>query len=223
MEPNKMEKDFREKLEQRTIQPSDMAWDRLDAMLSVAENKKPKKNRSWMYIAAAFLVFLLVGVLFLNQEKGNSGIDTNNSIVVNDNEVQNESDSVENEVVIAPVRTEEAVAYQSPRKQSEKVNAEAAKTVIKTEKATQILPQEVIVSNEKQESPIIVRENTDKILADATSAETAKKKSTVKVDPNSLLSAVEEELDDSFKDRVLIGAAKNFKAVRSAVANRNYE
>lgn len=223
MEPNKMEKEFREKLEQRTIQPSDMAWDRLDAMLSVAENKKPKKNISWMYIAAAFLVFLLVGVLFLNQEKQNQGIDNNNSVVVNDNEVQNESDSVENEVVVAPVRTQEAVAHQSPRKQSGKINTEAGKTIIKTEKATQVLPQGVIASNEKQESPIIVRENTDKILADVTSAETAKKKSTVKVDPNSLLSAVEEELDDSFKDRVLIGAAKNFKAVRSAVANRNYE
>ena len=53
MEPNKLEREFREKLEKRAIQPSDMAWDRLDAMLSVAEKKK-KPNRAWMYMAASF-------------------------------------------------------------------------------------------------------------------------------------------------------------------------
>ena len=42
MEPNNFEKDFREKLNQREIEPSNKAWDRLDAMLSVAEEKKPK-------------------------------------------------------------------------------------------------------------------------------------------------------------------------------------
>lgn len=221
MEPNKMEKDFKEKLEQRTIQPSEMAWDRLDAMLSVAENKKPEKKRTWLYMAAAFLVFLLVGVLFLNQEKENSGIENTNSVVTNEDNTQKGSEPVNNETLVAPVHTQEAVAHQSLLHQNKKVNAGTANT--NTEKSTQALPEEVIASNEKKESPVIVQENTDKLFAAATATETAKKKSNVKVDPNSLLSAVEEELDDSFKDRVLIGAAKNFKAVRSAVANRNYE
>ncbi len=52
MELNNLEKDFRNKLNQREIQPSEKAWDRLDAMLSVAEKKKPK--RTWMYIAKFF-------------------------------------------------------------------------------------------------------------------------------------------------------------------------
>ena len=42
MEPNKIEKQFREKLNTREIQPSVQVWDRLDAMLSVAEEKKTK-------------------------------------------------------------------------------------------------------------------------------------------------------------------------------------
>ena len=42
MGPNKIEKQFREKLSSREIQPSAQAWDRLDAMLSVAEEKKNK-------------------------------------------------------------------------------------------------------------------------------------------------------------------------------------
>jgi hypothetical protein len=46
MEPNKIESQFKQKLEQRTIQPTEMAWDRLDAMLSVAEKKKKRPNRN---------------------------------------------------------------------------------------------------------------------------------------------------------------------------------
>ena len=42
MEPNNIEKQIREKLNQRTIQPSQNAWDRLDAMLSV-EEQNPKE------------------------------------------------------------------------------------------------------------------------------------------------------------------------------------
>ena len=70
MEPNNFEKDFREKLNQRKIEPSDKAWDRLDAMLSVAEEKKqPKNKKRWMYIAASIVGFLLVGTFFFNQKK----------------------------------------------------------------------------------------------------------------------------------------------------------
>ena len=68
MELNNLEKDFRNKLNQREIQPSEKAWDRLDAMLSVAEKKKPK--RTWMYIAASFLGFLLVIELVVAKEGG---------------------------------------------------------------------------------------------------------------------------------------------------------
>ena len=42
MEPNKLENQIREKLHSREIQPSAQAWDRLDAMLTVAEEKKNK-------------------------------------------------------------------------------------------------------------------------------------------------------------------------------------
>lgn len=40
MEQNKLETQIKEKLNSREIQPSEMAWDRLDAMLSVSEEKK---------------------------------------------------------------------------------------------------------------------------------------------------------------------------------------
>ena len=69
MEPNNFEKDFREKLNERKIEPGNQAWDRLDAMLSIAEEKKTKKSRKWLYIAASIVGFLLVGTFFFNQNK----------------------------------------------------------------------------------------------------------------------------------------------------------
>lgn len=226
MEPNKIEKEFKEKLEQRTIQPSEMAWDRLDAMLSVAENKKPKRNRSWMYMAAAFLVFLLVGVLFLNQEKENSGLENNQkSVVTTKGDIENTNGT--EKTIITPVTSEEAVAVQGTQSPIQNKKEGSISKSVSTQndiKAVPVMSNEAIAATEKKESPVIVPVNdSEKLLASSTATGATKKKSTVKVDPNSLLSSVEEELDNSFKNRVLIGTVENFKAVKSAVANRNYQ
>ena len=67
MEPNKIEKQFRDKLNAREIQPSAQAWDRLDAMLSVAEEKKTRKPFGFLFIAASILVFVTLGLFLFNQ------------------------------------------------------------------------------------------------------------------------------------------------------------
>lgn len=67
MEQNKLENQIREKLNSREIQPSAQAWDRLDAMLSVAEEKKTKRSFGWLYIAASVTVLLTVGMFLFTQ------------------------------------------------------------------------------------------------------------------------------------------------------------
>lgn len=239
MEPNKLEKDFKKKLEQRTIQPSDMAWDRLDAMLSVTEKKKP--NRTWMYMAASFVVFLLVGALFLNQEKENNinGVIKNEGTVVTVEEpVQPTNTPQDNNTVItsniegAIVGTETSPARETNRKVT------AARTVIhKTTTGTSTvnkkeinistpaLGQEALAVTEKKEPTLMlsVKETENLMAAVNTQQETAKKKPGVKVDPNSLLSSVEGELTDNYRNKTLQGVVKNFNAVKTAVANRNRE
>jgi hypothetical protein len=44
LKPNNIENQIREKLNSREIKPTEMAWDRLDAMLSVAEEKKTARS-----------------------------------------------------------------------------------------------------------------------------------------------------------------------------------
>lgn len=239
MEPNKLEKDFKKKLEQRTIQPSDMAWDRLDAMLSVTEKKKP--NRTWMYMAASFVVFLLVGALFLNQEKENNinGVIKNEGTVVTVEEpVQPTNTPQDNNTVItsniegAIVGTETSPARETNRKVT------AARTVIhKTTTGTSTVNkkeinistpapgQEALAVTEKKEPTLMlsVKETENLMAVVNTQQETAKKKPGVKVDPNSLLSSVEGELTDNYRNKTLQGVVKNFNAVKTAVANRNRE
>lgn len=79
MEPNKLEKQFRDKLNAREIQPSAQAWDRLDAMLSVAEEKKTRKPFGFLFIAAGILVLVTLGLFFFNQN--DTVISTPNTIV----------------------------------------------------------------------------------------------------------------------------------------------
>jgi hypothetical protein len=83
MEQNNIEKQIREKLNSRAIQPSSQAWDRLDAMLSVAEEKKTNRSFGWLYIAASILVFVSVGTFLYNQD--GTKINSTETIVINEN------------------------------------------------------------------------------------------------------------------------------------------
>jgi len=221
MEPNKLENEFRDKLEQRRIQPSEMAWDRLDAMLSVTENKKPKKNRAWMYMAAALLVFLLVGILFLNQEKQNGDVEnTNNGVVKTEKE---DGETVLNPNV--PVITEEAVVMQpNPSTVTVKEGNSTIQKIQQNNKVNNVVADnESVASKDTKEANNIVPVNTNENLLASATNETPKKKPSITVDPNSLLSSVEGELNESYRSKAFQGVVKSFNTVKVAVANRNYE
>jgi hypothetical protein len=239
MEPNNFEKDFREKLNQRKIEPSDKAWDRLDAMLSVAENKKPKKKRKWLYVAASIVGFLLVGTFFFNQKKNEIGT-PKNTIVIKENE---KKDSVEKPIlnVIDSTKTEVAVSekltIQKSAKQ-EKINpdisGQKSNKTIKNE-SNQIAESSIIKNNQEKQSinnqTSVVenpnKENTDQLLNSAEKTvvadNSAKPKSKVKVNANDLLNQVDGELELSFREKVITKVNKNYQTVKVALANRNQQ
>lgn len=230
MEPNKLEQDFKKKLEQRTIQPSEMAWDRLDAMLSVTEKKKP--NRAWMYMAASFLVFLLVGSLFLKQEKENNGngvIKTEGAVVTVDQPAETINEEGDNQVTVPAIQDKE-VRVTVPVKGQKAVATATTKRVNTTINEKPVTLQNTIVTKEAlavtdKKEPTVIQSGTEtqNLIAAATHQTATKGKSTVKVDPNSLLSSVEGELTDSYRSKTFQTVVKNFNVVKTAVANRNYE
>ena len=94
-----IDKHIKEKLEQRTIQPSLEAWDKLSNMLD-EENKDSKNKGYYKYFVAASVV-LLLGFFFTTQF--NSA-----EVVVDDTIVNIEKDGVMssvNEVVVTPAES----------------------------------------------------------------------------------------------------------------------
>lgn len=232
MEPNKLEKEIREKLGKREIQPGEMAWDRLDAMLTVSEKKKPKR-RAWMYLAASFLGLLLAGTLFLKQAENNDSIiikDSNN--VVTAPKVQEENKDKSNITTIPPQAVKEA---KLPVIKNEAVAVKAAnKPQIKKMRALQadknkitapiLQKQEVAANNEKQEVKISPAYEAEMLLASTMeNTQQINDKPTVNVDPNSLLNEVEGELNESFRSKVWQTVTKNYNVVKTSVVNRNIE
>jgi hypothetical protein len=230
MEPNKLEQEFKNKLEQRTIAPSAMAWDRLDAMLSVSEKKKQPKRRTWMYVAASFLGFMLVGAILLKQEKENTGNTIETTIVNADQPADNkeaqpvQAKTVEEtlETTMAPAKQEAVAVNKSNR--TVKKQSETDK-VYNTGEQHNVNPSVTKSANDAiavQEVQEPQNKSAEELLA-ASLNNPSKKKSSIKVDASSLLSSVEGELDNNFRNEVLQKVVKNYNTVKTSVANRNYE
>jgi len=248
MEPNKIEKQFREKLNTREIQPSAQAWDRLDAMLSVAEEKKTKRPFGFLFIAASILVLLTVGMFLFTQKS--TTIEPQNNVVgteVKKDTVENSTNNNQTPIIKKAVQTEAVAAAEvqqttnnnqrvsinnqkSPNNQKTSIN----QNQIINEKVIQNQKQEVIAQNvtpkldDKKEILIkkdINVKSDEVLLADLekTSKQTSNQKSNVKVDAKSLLSQVDGEVEYTFRERVLNKMNKNYKEIKVALANRNNE
>ncbi|MDP5202174.1 hypothetical protein [Flavobacterium sp. DG2-3] len=247
MEPNNFEKDFRDKLNERKIEPSSKAWDRLDAMLTVAEEKEPiklhskKSKRKWLYIAASFIGFLLVGTLFFNQNK--NAVKTPETVVVEkENETETQKESVTEPILntIDSAKTETAIAEKTSEERAnknEKNNSEASGQISdknNQNESNQIAESSIIIKNnqEKQSTTnqaLIAEtsknENVDQLLETAENkilAENASKsKSKVKINSNDLLDQVDGELELSFREKLITKINRSYHTVKVAVENRN--
>ncbi len=236
MEPNNMENQFRDKLNKREIKPSENSWDRLDAMLTVAE--RPKRNYRWMYFAASFLGFILIATVFFSQTE--EVVDSeHNRVVIEEKQVQQKENEL-NKILETPIverKTEVVVASQNVvTKQNNAVKTKSNNILDKIEvvKTERIQPIETaIVSNDKNnQSSIISQKTAVKVDANALLASVENNQPTqavaqnaapIKVNSNTLLSQVDDELELSFRERVIKSVNKTYREVKVAVAKRNLE
>lgn len=225
MEPNKLENKMREKLNQRTIQPSANAWDRLDAMLSVTE-QKPKRNYKWLSIAAVFVGFTLIGIFILNKEKSIENVIPSNPIVLeNETEKVENLNEKENTISSEENQKEVAIINQSKKKMDEQPVAINPKKDFLLDNHSKT--KEVIVENQSKEA-INKYVNAKSLLAEIETGEkfeipTLSKNPSVKVDANALLSSAEKEVEETFRDKVIQSINKKYNSVKSTLANRNNE
>lgn len=236
MEPNKIEQQIKNKLEGRTIQPSVKSWDRLDAMLSVEEKPK-KKSFLWYYVAAS--LFFIFGMTYWLTNQNATEVIPQNTIVTTESEEEalesfEEENSIENKVEMNDKLIEDVQLNHNSvivqNQESKKVNFDKKIKVVNPKGETfnqnqKIEEKEVIVENNK---PIYV--SPEKLLAsvennqeNSSITNSNKTKSTVKVDANSLLSSVESEITEEYRETTFDKLKRKFEQAKTAVANRNYE
>jgi hypothetical protein len=235
MAQNKLETQIKEQLNAREIKPTEMAWDRLDAMLSVAEEKKSKKGFGWLSIAAVF-VGLLFGGFVLFQLNSND-IQIENSVVNQENNSDKVETSTENQNEIVPSTTEistEVAQVKSTNNKRSIINQNQNQNQSNQKSIQNDNPilekQELIADNSLSDEikiepnikvvPITV--NPDLLLAVVESNKKEKgSKSSLKVSAKSLLAQAEGEQKQDFKETRFQKLKRNFKTVKTAVSNRN--
>ena len=232
MEQHELENEFRNKLNQREINPSENAWDRLDAMLTVAEEKKPVRRYSWLYVAASIIGFAFLGTFFFSQIDKKIVVEKNEVVIENNQKVE----PIQKEVpsIIPSNSQKESLAVIS-EVNTVKKNRRTIKSVIKNQNqvaqnsnSDSLTPRhkdnESIQETEQIVSLNINNNSVDEMLAVAQTASKASNSRTiVRVNPNALLSQVDGELELSFREKVINKVNKNYQTVKVALANRNQE
>ena len=240
MEPNKLDLEIKQKLDARTIQPSVEAWDRLNTKLDVVEKTKVKRNYKWIFIAASFVGFLLIGTVFFTVFDTKI-IDKNLPVVVLEQKMDmktSEEPEVNNESILPNLlqnkmlKESKVVTNNSIIKQSKQLS--------KKEDAVSIINQSkennAIVNSAENSNYQVVSKNryisAEKLLAEVSNAKSEantsiktieRTRNGIAVNPNSLLSNAEAELNQSFRETALEKLNKNYNAIKTVLVNRNYQ
>ena len=247
MEQNKLEKQFKEQLDSREIKPSELAWSKLEAMLITADpsnseqaKQKPKAKFPWLFIAASFVGFLLIGTVFFKGFE-TVKISTDTPVVLEqktDINTLNEPKIMDETVLLGQIqktasKTHEVVADNViTKKQPNQLNAKNEEvSVINTSKENN-----AIISSSENKNYQATSGNryvsAEKLLAEisnikfepkATDKTIGKTKRSISINPNNLLANAETELNQSFRESALDKFNKNFNAIKSVLVNRNYE
>lgn len=213
MEPNNVEKEFRKKLQNREIKPTENSWDRLNAMLEVTQEHQPKSNNHWMYIAASFIGFLIIGYVFFSQTE--ELIDVKRNEVVTTDTIASPNEKT-NTIIIQKIAT-------TTETQQKKTVVSNKKAIISNLKPSNN-PIEIIEKPQPTEE-VVVTQNRDTVFVKNTNeidlANIPLEKPTIKVNSQILLSEVDKELEFTFREKVINTIDKNYKKIKIALAKRN--
>lgn len=247
MEQNKLETQIKEQLNAREIQPSPMAWDRLDAMLTIVDEKKTKRFPILSYriigLAASILLLVSLGLFYFSPKEnltkpeenvviGNDSNDNFNSNFNNNNKINNKINSNFN--------SNKNVNYNNNQSSSVKQVAETTiskpqpqvNPLIIQQKEIEFISNEVIAQNQfpkviepSQEIKVsnAIKVNALELLAAVDKTTKSNTSPKIKINANGLLSQVDGELDQTFKEKALKRITKNYKEIKVAFQTRNNE
>jgi len=245
MVPIKFEKHSKDKLKEREIQPSARVWTAISERLDSASPEKT--SFVWYGIAAGFIGLLIISALYF--KSNDTPADENIQIVdtpsknikgvpkkVEQEEVMKEGFVKTQTEDITPVYEEKTLRKSNymPNRESgvaivQKVEPKKIASEIPHRQSVEILNtkiEEVIaqVNIMEQNNKVITDAEIDSLLWQAQKeilADKTFRKDQTMVDATALLSEVEGELDQTFRDRIFEKLKTGFIKVRTAVADRN--
>ncbi len=240
----KFEKHIKEKLDGREIEPSANAWDRIAKEIPQGQDTKGRKKMRYAVAASFVGVLMVIGILFFR-----NGTETVEIPIVEE-DILIEKESQEEEILefqsddIELVETPKA---SSPESKYEPIPEETptAQVLVEMEKTEQmdkmplkdstVFVSEDIISkkvNEVMTQVTLLENMADAKITDAevdsllraAQREILTNRSLKfdgKVDAMALLTEVEGELDESFRDQIFEALKQGYLKVKTAVADRN--
>jgi hypothetical protein len=226
MELHKIENQIKEKLNDRTIQPSAPNWDRLDAMLNSSEKEKEKvkPNYNWLVVAASIVVLVGLGILYTNSPTPSAPTEASIQVA---SVLNPKNDSV----TTTTVKTIIVKKQSTPVVQNNVVaTTKMLKETQELETNQKIVTQE-IVSNSPTTNPTTYKYISPEALLNE--IQTGQKaispnrntisKNKIKINAAALLTGVEKELDSVYRETRLDKINRNFNKIKTVIANRNFE
>src|SRR5690554_355581 len=222
---NNIENHFRDKLNQRTIEPSDKAWDRLDAMLSVSEQKKPKTG--WLWVAASIAVLFSVVSLFFRNNSENIPLQDDVNLVVKKNHSEEFLlDTTVQEEIEEGLVDEQDVAIQKAEPNMQNVLKDTFLMTQNNQDFQQLVADQIPTENTETPENYNINNvylTAAELLSSIEESEVkSKEKPKVEVDYRLLLSQSEYEVEERYRkkaiDRFL---QKKYEDVRVAMSNNN--
>lgn len=205
MAPIKFEEQLKDKLEKRSLEPSEASWAKLSERLDAEEKKTKNPWFWWMSIAAGLIIMVAVAVqTFSSKDTKNSDPilveedtkeDTINPIEPNDNKTQITEFGIENQYIKTENNTKpaaeqpEIIKYKSVTKQNPKVENQLVE-INKTPKTRLKQPNEI----EQQQSLINQSESIKTAIAQAVKEFKSENKAVTDREVDSLLKLANKEL-----------------------------
>jgi hypothetical protein len=244
MAPNKFEKHIKEKLEEREILPSSKAWEQLSEKMDTASPQSSKKGYLWYGIAASFIGLIMLSVVFFTTES--TILETETIVVEEQKEVIEETNNFQN-VEILETEDEVVSINKIPQEKAKKIEVQPYIEVYKKESLEEQLiavesnPKETFTDDSEKIintkvleviAQINILEQNEQSLSDAEvdsllrkAQEDILKEKLFNIDNSvnamALLTEVEDELNQSFRDQIFESLKTKFQKVRTAVAVRN--
>ncbi|MEE9362967.1 MAG: hypothetical protein V3U92_10260 [Cellulophaga sp.] len=249
MAPIKFEEHIKEKLNEREIKPSVRTWSEISAGLEVSQKTK-KKGVFWYGIAASFIGLIMISVVYFSSENGgvNSEVEIvdapENS---NKKEEEKQSSNIEGVNQEAYVVTEQKQIHSNTEinksdalllekksiEQKKEIEISVASVENKEENKIFKNTEEIINSKigEVVAQVIALEENNRPVTGEEVDALLLKAQKEIlrdklfrkdaSVDAMALLSEVEMELDESFRNQIFEALKTGYSQVKNAVADRN--